>query len=154
MEASQSGSQTGQDAPSTAPQSETDAPAVAQDPGTQDSQLQTPQADQPIPPESERQQSEASSQDAAPVQDQGAPDKPSYPSNDDQHAAQEQREADRDRQRNEHAARTAGTEAPVGERQQLREEHLERTTVTETPAEPSEPAQADGNDGSQDAEQS
>lgn len=106
---------TGQEQPSQDAQSE--QPASSQEQPTQDSQLQTPQADQPVPSEAER-------QDAQPVQD-SAPEQPSpseyQPSRLplenaglDQEAAEADRQAELDREREEHNQRTAG-EQPEGD---------------------------------------
>ena len=89
---------------------------TSQEQSQQDSQLQTPQADQPIP---------------APVQDglqykdpfrKGA-DLPER----DQQAEHDAREAARDAQRQEHNARTGGGDIQIGERQVANEEHLAKT---------------------------
>lgn len=96
--------------------------------------------------------SQSDPQDATPTQDQGSATTSGYPTAAEQQAAHEQREIEQDQARAEHNARTGGGETQEGARQTLRDEHLERTTGTaESSPEPSEPAQADGDNGSQDA---
>jgi hypothetical protein len=93
----------------------------AQEQPSQDSQLTTPQPDQPAPSEAERQTSDAAEETAPPVQDQGADESQAapasrFPTNEEQEAAQAQREqelrddADEHRQRTEHSGDRASRE--------------------------------------------
>lgn len=101
----------------------------------QDSQLQTPQADQPIPSEPERQAAQPTDAtpqgSGAPVQDglqYKDPFRKSSPLPErDQQAEHDERERARDAQRQEHNARTGGGDIQIGERQAANEEHLAKT---------------------------
>jgi hypothetical protein len=80
--------------------------ASSQEQPTQDSQLATPQPDQPVPTEAERQESASEPvQDAQPVEAQSAPDPAPQR---DQYAEEAQRQADLAAQRDEHNERTGG----------------------------------------------
>lgn len=96
---------------------------TSQEQSQQDSQLQTPQADQPIP--ATPQGSGAPVQDGLQYKDpfrKGA-DLPER----DQQTEHDAREAARDAQRQEHNARTGGGDIQIGERQAANEEHLAKT---------------------------
>lgn len=94
---------------------------------TQDSGLQTPQADQPIP-------SGEPAEGAVDSADQGvdpAPEPLEVPppavSNDEQQAWQDQKEQDKEAAQREHAERTGGGDVREGELQAQRDLHNERT---------------------------
>lgn len=108
-----------------------DQPVESQEQPTQDSQLQTPQPDQPAPTEAERQeQVDGPTAEAGPSGQpaEGTVTAPSFPTNQDQLDAEAQRQAERDAQRQEHNARTGGGEVQEGEVQAQRDEHNERVS--------------------------
>lgn len=90
-----------------------ETPAESQETPTQDSGLQTPQPDQPVPTEAERSAQDAQPTESAPARDQVA--------------EQAQRESDLEAQRREHNERTGGGDVNENELQAQRDEHNERT---------------------------
>lgn len=105
------------------PQYDPNAPAAdSQQEANQDSGLQTPQADQQVPPVNN--DGVDGSQDAPPTE--AAVSAP--PSSADQVAAEEQRQAERDAQVQEHNARTGGGAVQEGEVQAQRDEHNARVS--------------------------
>jgi hypothetical protein len=98
---------TGQEQPSSqdAQPEQSEQPASSQEQADQDSQLTTPQADQPVPHEAER-------QDSAPEQPSPSEYQPKHVPLEnaglDQDAAEAERQAELAREREEHNRRTAG----------------------------------------------
>lgn len=153
MEASQAG-QTG------------DGSQVSQETPNTDSNLTTPQADQPVPPETERtgdgQQTqpeadpqptdgstaESNAADAAEPQQAGVnfddPYRKAAPLPErDQQAEHDERELARDAQRQEHNARTGGGDVQPGEKQAANERHLAKTAGEDTSSDDEAESQGD-----------
>lgn len=100
MEASDTAGQPPQEPGQTDPTGQ-EQPQDAQEQPNQDSNLTTPQPDQPVPPEGERQDAAPDpAQDSPPVQDQATTSGAYKPEAD--------RQAELDREREEHNRRTAG----------------------------------------------
>lgn len=97
-------------------------PAQSQETPTEDSQLQTPQGDQPVPSEAER----AAQTEQAPDAEQAAEPTETAPQR-DQQAEHDQREADREQQIREHNERSGGGPVHENELADQRDEHNFRT---------------------------
>lgn len=107
-------------------------PADSQEQPTQDSQLTTPQPDQPAPSEAERQQQVDGPQATVGPSGQvaeGTAQPSQFPSGAEQQAAEDQRQADLHAQRQEHNERTGGGSVNEGEVQAQRDVHNERATA-------------------------
>lgn len=104
----------------------TQDPQPSQETPTQDSGLQTPQPDQPVPSEAER-QSTTGSVGPSGEPAEGTVSGTRFPSNEEQVAAQQQRDAELESARQEHNERTGGGDVQQGELQAQRDEHNERT---------------------------
>jgi hypothetical protein len=127
-------------------------PAQSQEQPSQDSGLQTPQPDQPVPSEAERQPDDSTNDsavgqapaDAAVQQDESAGDPPlGTPSNSQEQAAV-QRETELEQARRERQARL-GNEGEIreGEVQAQRQEHNQRTGGGDVPQADSAPSAPD-----------
>lgn len=103
-------------------------PQESQEQATQESNLQTPQPDQPVPTEEERQAQENPAGSTASVGPSGQPAEGAVTglSNEEQEAAQATREAELEASRREHNERTGGGPVNEGERTAQREEHSAR----------------------------
>lgn len=110
--------------------------AQSQEQATQDSQLQTPQGDQPVPSEAERQAAaEASGTEQAPNPAYDPQPTESAPvERPDQVEEAAQRESDLEAQRRAHNERTGGGEVREGELDQQRQEHNERAATDQDQA--------------------
>lgn len=120
-------------------QGQQDEAQVSQETPGQDSALQTPQADQPVPTENKRDGEGQVTQPAEGTQDESAP--PAPDSRPDAYQQEAQREVERQEQRQVHNERTGGGDVTTTERVEQREVHNERVGGG---------VQSDGVDGTQD----
>lgn len=145
-------SDTSGDAPQQDPQ-----PDQSQEQPTTDSQLTTPQPDQPAPTEAERQDDAQVSQpdsvggSTASPGPSGTPAEgtvsspPQFPTGAQQNDAAAQREQELEADRRAHNERTGGGEIQPGEVQQARQDHCDRTGGGQVPGvEPQASQPADG----------
>jgi hypothetical protein len=140
---------TGQD------QSQGDQPAQSQEQPQDDSQLTTPQPDQQVPNETERQQTddsqvsqpEAATAEAGPSGQpaEGTVAPPQFPTGAQQEQAAVDRYDEQDAARQQHNERTGGGETQPGELQQARQDHNDRVGGGQVPGvEPQASQPADG----------
>ena len=132
MEASNPGQDPGQADVEDGTQDPNPPAADSQEQSTQDSQLTTPQPDQPAPSETERQeQAEGPTAEVGPSGQpaEGTVAPAQFPSNAEQQAAEDQRQAELHTQRQEHNERTGGGTVNEGELQAQRDEHNERASA-------------------------
>lgn len=111
-------------------------PAESQGQSDQDSQLETPQPDQPAQPETERQVSQPDTVGGSTggVGPSGEPaEGTASPSSAQQEDAAVQREGELESARSEHNQRTGGGEIQSGEVQNARQEHNDRTGGGQVP---------------------
>jgi|1186.fasta_scaffold225047_3 hypothetical protein len=118
-------------------------PQDSQQEPTQDSGLQTPQPDQPVPSEEERQ---AQTAEVGPS-GQPAEGTVSPLSNEEQEAAEAQRQQELEAARREHNERTGGGPVNEGELQAQRDEHNARTGDASRPADPAEQPAPESDEG-------